>query len=145
MYSSVSRKDEMWFLRVCHHISAGLYHLLAYKNIIRCNWKCFHVFIILRRSYFSFVLVWNCILLHSAFGFYLVLCNDNHSCCGVQLVWRGEDKVAPLYNDQLHSLGNGTNPLLLCGLCEPWRCPGHNGENERDPWVSVANLRDGGC
>jgi len=26
MDSSVSPKDEIWFLRVCHHISAGLYH-----------------------------------------------------------------------------------------------------------------------
>jgi hypothetical protein len=25
MYSSVSPKDEIWFLRVCHHISTGLY------------------------------------------------------------------------------------------------------------------------
>jgi len=25
MDSSVSRKDEIWFLRVCHHISAGVY------------------------------------------------------------------------------------------------------------------------
>jgi len=27
MDSSVSPKDEIWFLRVCHHISTGLYHL----------------------------------------------------------------------------------------------------------------------
>jgi len=27
MDSSVSRKDEIWFLRVCHRISAGLYPL----------------------------------------------------------------------------------------------------------------------
>ena len=26
MDSSVTPKDEIWFLRVCHHISAGLYH-----------------------------------------------------------------------------------------------------------------------
>ena len=26
MDSSVSPKDEIWFLRVCHHISTGLYH-----------------------------------------------------------------------------------------------------------------------
>jgi len=25
MDSSVSPKDEIWFLRVCHHISTGLY------------------------------------------------------------------------------------------------------------------------
>jgi hypothetical protein len=25
MDSSVSSKDEIWFLRVCHHISTGLY------------------------------------------------------------------------------------------------------------------------
>ena len=29
MNSSVSLKDEIWFLRVCHHISTGL-----------CNWRC---------------------------------------------------------------------------------------------------------
>jgi len=58
-------------------------------------------------------------LQRSGFGFHLVLRNENHSCCGVQLVWRGEDKVAPLYNDQLHSPGNGTNSLLLRELCEP--------------------------
>jgi hypothetical protein len=27
MDSSVSPKDEIWFLRVCHHISTGLYLL----------------------------------------------------------------------------------------------------------------------
>jgi hypothetical protein len=26
MDSSVSPKDEIWFLRVCHHISNALYH-----------------------------------------------------------------------------------------------------------------------
>jgi len=26
MDSSVSPKDEIWFLRVCHHISTGLYY-----------------------------------------------------------------------------------------------------------------------
>ena len=29
MDSSVSPKDEIWFLRVCHHISTGLYCILA--------------------------------------------------------------------------------------------------------------------
>ena len=28
MDSSVSPKDEIWFLRVCHHISNAVYHLL---------------------------------------------------------------------------------------------------------------------
>jgi len=35
MYSSVSPKDEIWFLRVCHHISIGLYYsinVLLYKS-----------------------------------------------------------------------------------------------------------------
>jgi len=26
MDSSVSQKDEIWFLRVCHHISNAVYH-----------------------------------------------------------------------------------------------------------------------
>ena len=26
MDSSISPKDEIWFLRVCHHISTGFYH-----------------------------------------------------------------------------------------------------------------------
>ena len=28
MDSSVSPKDEIWFLSVCHHISTGLYHIV---------------------------------------------------------------------------------------------------------------------
>ena len=28
MDSSVSPKDEIWFLRVCHHISTGLYNMV---------------------------------------------------------------------------------------------------------------------
>jgi hypothetical protein len=28
MYSSLSPKDEIWFLDVCHHISTGLYPTL---------------------------------------------------------------------------------------------------------------------
>jgi len=30
--SSVSPKDEIWFLRVCHHISSGLYHMLYFRE-----------------------------------------------------------------------------------------------------------------
>jgi len=30
MDSSVSPKDEIWFLRVCHHISNAVYRLLPY-------------------------------------------------------------------------------------------------------------------
>ena len=30
MDSSVSPKDEVWFLRVCHHIATGLYSLLVH-------------------------------------------------------------------------------------------------------------------
>jgi len=33
MYSSVSPKDEIWFLRVCHHISTGL-NLLQIKRVL---------------------------------------------------------------------------------------------------------------
>ena len=34
MDSTVSPKDEIWFLRVCHHISTGLYHLgVYYKEV----------------------------------------------------------------------------------------------------------------
>jgi len=32
MDSSVSPKDEIWFLRVCHNISTGLYHLLGKRE-----------------------------------------------------------------------------------------------------------------
>jgi hypothetical protein len=37
MDSSVSAKDEIWFLRVCHHISTGLYnapHLLSMVKLL---------------------------------------------------------------------------------------------------------------
>jgi hypothetical protein len=53
--------------------------------------------------------------------------------------------VVPWYNDQLHSAGNGTNCLLLWGLCELRRYSGHNGDSEKDPSVSVANLGWRGC
>jgi len=33
MESSVSPKDEIWFLRVCHHISTGLYLLCLYRTV----------------------------------------------------------------------------------------------------------------
>ena len=37
MDSSVSPKDEIWFLRVCHHISTGLYHLSIFSmHFSRC-------------------------------------------------------------------------------------------------------------
>jgi len=32
MDSSVSPKNEIWFLRVCHHISTGLYHWI-FRNV----------------------------------------------------------------------------------------------------------------
>jgi len=32
MDSSVSPKEEIWFLRVCHHISTGLYHRIIAIN-----------------------------------------------------------------------------------------------------------------
>jgi hypothetical protein len=73
-----------------------------------------------------------------------VLPYENHSCCGVELVLGCTGEVAPWYNDQLHSPGNGTNSLLLRGLCEPRRCSGHNGDNERDPRAPVANLGERG-
>ena len=31
----VSQKDEIWFLRVCHHISTGLYQLADHPAILR--------------------------------------------------------------------------------------------------------------
>jgi len=40
MDSSISPKDEIWFLRMCHHISTGLYTLKAYNIVtlhIRLN------------------------------------------------------------------------------------------------------------
>jgi len=33
MDSSVSPKEEIWFLRVCHHISTGLYLLCLYRTV----------------------------------------------------------------------------------------------------------------
>jgi len=45
MHSSVSPKDEIWFLRLCHHISTGLYSCptekLAYK---RYSGKTVHLY-----------------------------------------------------------------------------------------------------
>ena len=47
MDSSVSPKDEIWFLRVCHHISTGLYIMYAAtwhhtprkpNSVIHCYW-----------------------------------------------------------------------------------------------------------
>jgi hypothetical protein len=35
MDSSVSPKDKIWFLRVCHHISTGLYSFLTEGNLKR--------------------------------------------------------------------------------------------------------------
>jgi len=39
MDSSVSPKDEIWFLRVCHHISTGLYskRLAARRTLVVCE------------------------------------------------------------------------------------------------------------
>jgi len=34
MDSSVSPKDEIWFLRVCHHISNAVYELLGQGKIL---------------------------------------------------------------------------------------------------------------
>jgi len=43
MDSSVSPKDEIWFLRVCHHISTGLYHMVnIHKIYILCVTSCLH-------------------------------------------------------------------------------------------------------
>jgi len=39
MDSSVSLKDKNWFLRVCHHISTGLY--ASYENVIPLNKQIF--------------------------------------------------------------------------------------------------------
>ena len=33
MDSSVSPKDEIWFLRVCHHISNAVYHILSVNYV----------------------------------------------------------------------------------------------------------------
>jgi len=33
MYSPVSPKDEIWFLRVCHHFSTGLYPFCSVSSI----------------------------------------------------------------------------------------------------------------
>ena len=38
MDSSVSPKDEIWFLRVCHHISTGLYKLVGGPAMSVRNW-----------------------------------------------------------------------------------------------------------
>jgi hypothetical protein len=38
MDSSVSPKDKIWFLRVCHHISTGLYCM--YQSAFRTRWFC---------------------------------------------------------------------------------------------------------
>jgi len=35
MDSSVSPKDEIWFLRVCHHISNAVYKLLGISPVAR--------------------------------------------------------------------------------------------------------------
>jgi len=45
MDSSVWPKDEIWFLRVCHHISTGLYHiqeeLVTNTTLVTyLKWKC---------------------------------------------------------------------------------------------------------
>jgi hypothetical protein len=37
MDSSVSPKDEIWFLRVCHHISTGLYHPANAAYSVACH------------------------------------------------------------------------------------------------------------
>jgi len=34
MDSSVSRKDEIWFLRVCHHISTGFYNSMCSETLV---------------------------------------------------------------------------------------------------------------
>ena len=34
MDSSVSTKDEIWFLRVCHHISTGLYLTVPWLRLV---------------------------------------------------------------------------------------------------------------
>jgi len=41
MYSSVSPKDGIWFLRVCHHISNAVYELSELADI------CFGVVVIM--------------------------------------------------------------------------------------------------
>jgi hypothetical protein len=35
MDSSVSTKDEIWFLRVCHHVSNALYTCVASRSVPR--------------------------------------------------------------------------------------------------------------
>jgi len=37
MDSSVSPKDEIWFLRVYHHFSTGLYHSKNFITILKIN------------------------------------------------------------------------------------------------------------
>jgi len=37
MDSSVSAEDEIWFLRVCHHVSNALYVRIGTRSGSRCN------------------------------------------------------------------------------------------------------------
>jgi len=39
MDSSISPKDEIWFLRVCHHISTGLYNSKRAQILFTPRWK----------------------------------------------------------------------------------------------------------
>ena len=53
MDSSISPKDEIWFLRVCHHIATGLYHYFT-ATMIRRE----HFYAIRRRSAVCLLSVW---------------------------------------------------------------------------------------
>ena len=55
MDSSVSPKDEIWFLRVYHHISTGLYHQGLHSEILRCSFlrvDFFYVDLTINSDYF---------------------------------------------------------------------------------------------
>jgi len=48
-FSSVSPKDEIWFLRVCHHISNAVYLLRLWPECVSCERRC--------DSFFSLIII----------------------------------------------------------------------------------------
>ena len=63
MDSSISAKDEIWFLRVCHHISTGLYMsennikflVLSIKMDRKNSTQSFHILLEILMSYIVIV------------------------------------------------------------------------------------------
>ena len=60
MDSSVSPKDEIWFLRVCHHVSTGLYLIFGRHFIVYTGYRRLitSIYCVMHQSFVRWVLLW---------------------------------------------------------------------------------------